>query len=43
MKAKSFFDDIKSKVGVSNDNISGSKDQNETFKASQVWFRDSKL
>lgn len=42
-KAKSLFDDIKSKA-VSNDNASGSNtDKNETFEASQGWFERFKV
>lgn len=37
-KAKSLFDDIKSKTVVSRDNASGSKNHNEIFKSSQGWF-----
>lgn len=42
-KAKSLFDDIKSKAAVSNDNASGNKDKNETFEASQGWFERFKV
>uniref|UniRef100_A0A1A9X369 HTH CENPB-type domain-containing protein n=1 Tax=Glossina brevipalpis TaxID=37001 RepID=A0A1A9X369_9MUSC len=42
-KAKSLFDDIKSKATVSNDNASGSKDKNETFEGSQGWFERFKV
>ena len=43
MKAKSLFDDLKSKAAVSNDNASGSKTQNEAFEASNGWFERFKV
>ena len=42
-KAKSLFDDLKSKTAVSNDNASSSKTQNEAFEASNGWFERFKI